>query len=355
MLIWAKLAEQSDKEGWPAARFLAALAEHETPGKRNSLSKSSTQAAQAQQTDRLRRVGVLTAFDENDPRTKTWISRFTLGLGAAGWVDGRNVRTEIRWSAGDFDRMEMFAKELVDLQPDVIFAATTSATVALHRNTRTIPIVFALVSDPVGERFVASVPRPEGNITGFCNVEPSMAGKWLELLVEMAPGVKRAAIMFNPDTATYGRSYFLPSFEASARSLRVEPIIARVHSAADIEMVVASLGREPRGGLVALPDSFFTAHRAQIISLAALNNVPTVSPDDIFARDGGLLSYGANILDEFRRAALYVDRILRGAKPADLPVQYPTKYEMVLNAKTAKALGLAVPISIELRADEVIE
>ena len=312
-------------------------------------------ATRAQQPDRMRRVGVLTAFDENDPRTRVWLSRFTLGLGEVGWMDGRNVRMDIRWAAGNFDTMQVFAKELVELQPDVIFAATTSATIALHRNTRTIPIVFALVSDPVGERFVASVARPDGNITGFSNVEPTMAGKWLELLAEMSPGIKRAAIMFNPDTATYGRSYFLPSFEASARSLKVEPIAARVHSAAEIETVMASLGREPRGGLVVLPDSFVTANRAQIISLAARSNVPTVSNDDIFARDGGLLSYGANTADEFRRAALYVDRILRGAKPAELPVQYPTKYEMVLNAKTAKALGLAVPPSIELRADEVIE
>jgi putative ABC transport system substrate-binding protein len=199
------------------------------------------------------------------------------------------------------------------------------------------------------------VARPDGNFTGFSNVEPTMAGKWLELLAEMSPGINRAAIMFNPDTATYGRSYFLPSFEATARSLRVEPIIGRVYNAADIETILASLGREPKGGLVVLPDSFITSSRAQIISLAVHHGVPTTSNDDIFARDGGLLSFGANIPDEFRRATLYLDRILHGAKPADLPVQYPIKYEMILNRKTAEALGLAVPPSILLRADEVLE
>jgi putative tryptophan/tyrosine transport system substrate-binding protein len=311
--------------------------------------------ARGQPAERPRRIGVLTPFDERDPQVNGWIARFTQRLGQFGWLDGRNVRLDIRWASGNSDRIRMFAKELVELQPDVIFAATTSATAVLHAATHTIPIVFALVSDPVGDGFVGSVPVPGGNITGFSNVEPTMAGKWLELLAEVAPGVRRAAIMFNPDTATYGRSYFLPAFEASARSLNVEPIAALVRGDAEIEMQIAALGREPRGGLVVLPDSFITLHRAQITSLAARNNVPTVSNDDIFVKSGGLLSYGANIADEFRRAAVYVDRILRGAKVNDLPVQYPTKYEIVLNAKTAKTLGLDVPTSILLRTDEVIE
>jgi putative tryptophan/tyrosine transport system substrate-binding protein len=313
-------------------------------------------AAGAQQpAERLWRLGVLMPFDENDPQVNSQLSKFMLRLGQLGWVDSRNVRMDIRWAAGNSDRLQTFAHELVELQPDVIFANTTSVTAALHRATRTIPIVFALVSDPVGEGFVGSIPRPGGNITGFSNMEPTMAGKWLELLVEVAPSIRRVAIMFNPDTATYGRSFFLPAFEASARLLNVEPIVALVHGDAEIEMQIASIAREPRGGLVVLPDSFITLHRAQVTSLATRNNVPTVSNDDIFVRSRGLLSYGANLGDEFRRAAVYVDRIFRGAKINDLPVQYPIKYEIVLNTKTAKALGLDVPTSILLRTDEVIE
>ena len=262
---------------------------------------------------------------------------------------------DVRWAAGNVDRMRMFAKELVDLQPDVILASTTPATAALQRETRTIPIVFVNVADPVGAGFVASLPRPGGNITGFINIEAAMAGKWLELLTEIAPGVKRAAIMFNPDTAPCGGSYYLPSFEAAARSFKVEPITAPVHSDAEIETVMTSLGREPGGGLVVMPDGFMFVHRAPIISLAARNNVPAVYSAPVFVRDGGLLSYGPDWADIFRRAASYVDRILRGAKPAELPVQLPVKFEMAVNLKTAKALGLTVPQSILLRADEVIE
>ena len=220
----------------------------------------------------------------------------------------------------------MFAKELVDLQPDVILADATPATAALQRETRTIPIVFAVVSDPVGAGFVAGLPRPGGNITGFIIMEASMAGKWLELLTEIAPGIKRAAIMFNPDTAPGGGSYYLPSFEAAARSLKVEPIAAPVHSDAEIETVITSLGREPGGGLVVMPDTFMIVHRAPIILLAARNNVPAVYSNRRFVRDGGLLSYGPDSVDIFRRSASYVDRILRGAKPADLPVQLPIKF-----------------------------
>ncbi len=249
-------------------------------------------AARAQQADRMRRIGVLMAFDENDPEAKACLSGFTQGLAELGWTDGRNLRMDVRWAAGNVDRMRMFAKELVDLQPDVILANSTPATAALQRETRTIPIVFVAVSDPVGAGFVASLPRPGGNITGFINVEASMAGKWLELLTEIAPGVKRVAIMFNPDTAPGGGSYFLPSFEAAARSLKVEPIAAPVHSDAEIETVITSLGREPGGGLVVMPDTFMLVHRAPIILLAARNNVPAVYRTSVFARDGGLLSYG---------------------------------------------------------------
>jgi putative ABC transport system substrate-binding protein len=251
--------------------------------------------------------------------------------------------------------MRTFAKELVGLQADVILANTTPVTAALQRETRTIPIVFVIVSDPVGAGFVASLPRPGGNITGFINVEAEMAGKWLELLTEIAPGVKRAAAMFNPYTAPGGGSYYLSAFEAAARSLKVEPIVAPVHSDAEIETIVASLGREVGGGLVVMPDGFTFVHRATTISLTARNNVPAVYTQSVFARDGGLLSYGHDRVDIFRRSASYVDRILRGAKPAELPVQLPTKFEMALNLKTAKALGLTVPPSFYWRADEVIE
>jgi putative ABC transport system substrate-binding protein len=310
-------------------------------------------AARAQQPDRMRRIGVLLEFDENDPEGKAWLSGFTQGLAELGWTDGRNLRMDVRWAAADVDRARMLAKELVELQPDVILADSTPVTAALQRETRTIPIVFVNVSDPVGAGFITGLPRPGGNITGFGNLEPSMAGKWLELLTEIAPGVKRVAAMFNPDTAPYARSYYLPSFEAGARSLKVEPIAAPVRSDTEIETAITSLGREPGGGLVVMPDAFMAVHHAPIILLAARNNLPVVSNG--YARDGVLLSYGPDLVDIFRRSASYVDRILRGAKPAELPVQLPTKFVMAVNAKTAKALGLGVPPSFYWRADEVIE
>jgi putative tryptophan/tyrosine transport system substrate-binding protein len=269
----------------------------------------------------MRRVGVLMGNDESDSEAKSWLSGFTQGLAELGWTDGRNLRMAVRWAAGDLDRMRMFAKELVGLQPDVILASATPATAAVQRETRTIPIVFVIVADPEGSGFVPSVPRPGGNLTGFADLKGSMAGKWLELLTEIAPATKRAAAMFNPVTAPYVRSYFLPSFEAAARDYKVAPIIAPVLSDADIEAVMNSLGREPGGGLVVMPDGFTAVHRAPIISLAARYNVPAVYQDHSNVRDGGLLSYGANLTDEFHRSADYVDRILRGAKPADLPVQ----------------------------------
>jgi putative ABC transport system substrate-binding protein len=312
-------------------------------------------AARAQQGDRVRRVGALMQNDETDPEAKSWLSRFTQGLSELGWTDGRSVRIDIRWASGNVDRMRMFAKELVGLQPDVILVMSTPATAALQRETRTIPIIFVAISDPVGSGFVAGLPRPGGNITGFISYEESLAGKWLQLLMEIAPGVKRAAAIFNPETAPVNRSYYLPSFEQTARSLQVEPITALVHSDAEIEAAITSVGREPGGGLVVMPDSFMVVHRASTISLATQNNVPAVYWHSVFARDGGLLAYGSDFGDLFRRAAAYADRILRGENPAELPVQVPIKFEMAFNINTAKALGLAVPPSILIRADEVIE
>jgi putative ABC transport system substrate-binding protein len=301
----------------------------------------------------MRRVGVLMAFDENDPVVKTIVSAFIQALAGLGWTDGRNVRMDLRWGGLDINRVRTLAQELVGLQPDIILTSGTAATAALQRQTRTIPIVFANVFDPVASGIVARLNRPSGNITGFANLEATLGGKWLELLSEIAPGLKRDAIMFNPDTAPV--SAFLPSFETAARSLKVDPIIAPVRSDLEIETAIIALGREAGGGLVAMPDTFMNAHRAAIIAAAARNSVAAVYSVSVFARDGGLLSYGVERLDIYRRAATYVDRILRGEKPGDLPVQFPTKFEMVLNLKTAKALGLAVPPSIMLRADEVIE
>jgi putative ABC transport system substrate-binding protein len=260
---------------------------------------------------------------------------------------------DLRWYGDDVNRMRALARELVGLQPDIIVASSTVATVALQRETRTIPIVFVGVADPVASGLVPRLNQPGGNVTGFATYEPSLAGKWLELLSEIAPGLKRAAIMFNPDTNPV--SIFMPYIETAARSLKVALITAPVHGDVEIETAIIALGHEPGGGLVIIPDTFTSTHRAPIISAAARNNVPAVYRALSFARDGGLLSYGPDGLDIVRRAATYVDRILRGEKPGDLPVQFPTKYEMVLNLKTAKALGLAVPPSIMLRATEVIE
>jgi len=311
--------------------------------------------AWAQQPSGMRRVGVLMAFDETDPEAKVYLSGFTQGLAELGWTNGSNLRMDVRWGAGNVDRMRMSAKELLDLQPDAILAHGTPATAAFQQETRSIPIVFASVSDPVGEGFVASLPRPGGNITGFISQESGMAGKGLELLMEIAPGVKRVAALFNPDAAPGGGLYVLPAFEAAARLFKVAPIAAPIHSDTEIETVITSLGREPGGGLVVPPDTFVESHRAHIILLAARNNVPAVFPDAVWARDGGLLSYGPDRADIFLRSAAYVDRILRGAKPAELPVQLPTKFVLAVNAKTAKAIGLAVPPPIRQRADEVIE
>jgi putative ABC transport system substrate-binding protein len=308
-------------------------------------------AAGAQQPDQVRRIGVLVSGDENDPVYKPRVSAFTQALADLGWTDGRNARMDLRWGGGDINRIRALAQDLVGLQPDIIVTNATTPTAAVKRETRTIPIVFASVSDPVASGIVARLDRPGGNVTGFATLEASLAGKWLELLSEIAPGLKRAAIMFN----TAPVSSFLPSLETAARSLRVVPITAPVHSDAEIETTVMELGREPGGGLVVMPDGFTNAHRASIISAAARNNIPAIYTLSFDAKDGGLLSYGPDPVDTWRRAASYVDRILRGAKPGDLPVQLPTKFEMAVNLKTAKALGLTVPPTMLTLADDVIE
>jgi len=311
-------------------------------------------AARAQQPDRVRRIGVLMGFAENDSQTQAMIAAFREGLQKLGWTEGRNTRIDTRWTTpADAVSRQRFAKELVALQPDVILSHTTPTTAALLQQTRTIPIIFATVSDPVGSGFVASFPRPGRNVTGFTLIEPTMAGKWVELLKEIAPRVNRVAFLFNPATATYA-DYFLKPFKAAARSFAVEAIAASVRESSELESVVAAQAREPNGGLIVMPDSFTDTHRVEITSLAARYHLPAVYAYRFFTKLGGLLSYGVDLTDNFRRAASYVDLILKGAKPTDLPVQAPVKYELVINLKTAKALGLTIPPSLLSRADEVI-
>jgi putative ABC transport system substrate-binding protein len=312
-------------------------------------------AARAQQTERVRRIGVLMGYAESDSEAQAQIAAFRDGLQKLGWTEGRNTRIDTRWATpDDADSMQRFAKELVALQPDLILSHTTPTTTALLQQTRTIPIIFANVGDPVGSGFVASFPRPGGNVTGFNVSEPTMAGKLLELLKEIAPRVARVAMLFNPATATYAE-YWLNPFKAAAASFAVEAIVAPVHDVSEIESVVAAQAREPNGGLIVMPDSFTIAHRVEITLLAARYRLPTVYPYRLFAEVGGLLSYGPDLTDNFRRAATYADRILKGDKPSDLPVQAPVKFELVINLKTAKGLGLDVPFLLQQRADEVIE
>jgi putative tryptophan/tyrosine transport system substrate-binding protein len=314
-----------------------------------------SRSVQAQQSDGERRVGVLLAFAESDSRPQAWLASFTKGLAELGWATGQNLRIDIRWAGNDVNLMQKYAKELVVLKPNVILTFGTPVTAALQRETRTIPIVFAIVSDPVGEGFVSTLAHPGGNITGFHNSESSIGGKWLELLVQIAPGIKRVAMIFNPETAPGHGKYYMPDFEAAARSSQVTPLSAAVHTVADLEAVIADLGREPDGGFVAMADFFLLNSRAQMIAAAAQSRVPGIYPWREVTAAGGLLSYGPDLEDIVRRTAPYVNRILHGEKPADLPVQIPTKFQTTVNDKTAKALGLSVPTSILLAADEVIE
>jgi putative ABC transport system substrate-binding protein len=295
-------------------------------------------------------------LDENDPEEKALLSGFTQALTDLGWIDGQNARLDIRWGGDNVDHIRTFAQELVALRPDVILAEGTPATAALQRETRTIPIVFVIVADPVGHGFVASLPQPGGNMTGFGVAEKAMGGKWLELLTQIAPRIKRAYMMFNPDTAPGRGAYYFADFQAAATSLKVASIAAPVRSAGEIETAISSFARDPGAGLIITADQYMQIHVASIISFAAQNGVPTIYPwRCAVAEHGGLLSYGPDLRDVVRRAAPYVDRILRGEKPTELPVQLPTKYEMAVNLKTAKALGLAVPLTLLAIADEVIE
>jgi putative tryptophan/tyrosine transport system substrate-binding protein len=312
-------------------------------------------AARAQQPNRVRRIGVLMPLSETDPEGKTELAAFAEQLQKLGWTEGGNLSIDDRWAAGDRERMEAFAKELVALQPDVIFARSTPVIAALLKETRTIPIVFAVVSAPVGEGFVASLARPGGNATGFTNAESSLTGKWLGLLKEIFPNANRIAFIFDPKTAPGGGLYYTKLIETAAPSFAVLSAALPVHNASDIGNAIDEFAREPNGGMIVLPDATTNLHLQLLVTLAARYRLPAVYPFRCFAEDGGLMSYGVDVAELFRSAANYVDRILRGAKPADLPVQLPEKFEFVLNLKTAKTLGLTIPPGVFAIADQVIE
>jgi putative ABC transport system substrate-binding protein len=304
-------------------------------------------ATRAQQGEKVRRIGLLMSYLESDPQAQAWY---------AGWTEGRNIGIDSRWAApDDAGSMRRFANELVALQPDLIVSGTTTTTAALLQYTRTISIVFVLVSDPVGSGFVASFSRPGGNVTGFNVSEQTMAGKWLELLKYVAPHVARVAMLFNPVSAAAFAEYWLTPFKAAAPSFGVEAIAAPVRDKSELEPFIAAQAREPNGGLIAMPDSFTDTHRVEITSLAARYRLPSVYPFRFFAEAGDLLSYGVDRTNNWRRAAGYVDRILKGEKPSELPVQAPVKFELVINLKATKALGFEVPAQLLGRADEVIE
>jgi putative ABC transport system substrate-binding protein len=312
-------------------------------------------AVRAQQADGMRRVGMLSNLAESDPEAQAPVAALHQALAELGWVDGRNLRIDHRWAAGDGRRLIAFAKELLSLQPAVVIGHTTPSVVALHNETDTIPIVFVQISDPIGAGFITNLARPGGNMTGFTNFEAPMGGKWVEMLKEIAPGVARVALMFNPETAPYVSRYYQGPFEAAAPLFGVQPSVNPVHNDLDVDSAMTALGREPGGGLIVMPDSFNIVHRERIIVLAARHKVPVIYPYRYAIAEGGLISYGVDQVDLFRRTAAYVDRILRGTKPADLPVQAPVKFELAINLKTAKALGLTVPLTLQASADEVIE
>jgi putative ABC transport system substrate-binding protein len=312
-------------------------------------------AASSQQPERMRRIGALIPLAESDAEAQTEVTAFREGLQQLGWMDGRNARIDIRWAAGDVGRIRTYAKELVALQPDVILARTTPVTAALLQETRTIPIVFVGPSDPVGAGFAASMARPGGNATGFTNVEASLGGKWVEVLKEINPRIARIAVMFDPKTSPSGGAFYLHLVQDAARSIAVETIAIPVHNAAEIERAIETFARELHGGLLVQPDVTTHNNRALIISLAARHRLPAVYAYPYYVTEGGLAAYGVDVVDLYRRAATYVDRILRGEKPDQLAVQAPVKFDLAINLKTAKSLGLDVPPTLLARADEVIE
>jgi len=311
-------------------------------------------AAYAQQAEQIRRIAMLSGLTASDPEAQARLAAFHQGLKEVGWTAGRTLHIDFRWSSGDTAETRTLARELVELKPELIVGMTTPAVAALVKETKTIPIVFAGIVDPIGRGFVSNMARPGGNVTGILNFEFSMGGKWLETLKQVAPTVRRVALLFNPETAPFAAS-FVRVIEGSAISFAVEPTAAPVYDTAQLERAVIDLAAKPDGGLIVLPDVFTIGHRDLIIGLAARHRVPAVYPLRAFPMSGGLISDSGDTSDILRRTASYVDRILKGAKPGDLPVQSPTKYELVINLKTAKTLGLEVPPMLLARADEVIE
>jgi putative tryptophan/tyrosine transport system substrate-binding protein len=310
-------------------------------------------AARAQQPLAMKRIGVLMGLAESDPEAQARLAAFREGLRDLKWTEGTNVQIDVRWGNGDAARVRSFASELVDLAPDVILGVNTPPVRALKQATRTLPIVFTGLSDPVGDGIVTSLSKPGGNFTGFSSFDPALAGKWLQLLKEILPTIVRAAVIYNPDTAPH--SIFLPALEAAAPSLAIALVRATVREAAEIENSVAAMAREPGGSVAVMPDIFTATNRATIISAIARHRLPAIYPIRYHVLDGGLISYGPDFIDLHRQAASHVDRILKGARPADLPVQTPTKFELVVNLRTAKALGFSMPPTLLARADEVLE
>ena len=310
-------------------------------------------AARAQQG--MRRIGVLMSMAADDPEAQLRLAAFESGMRDLGWAEGRNLRTDRRWALGEADALRRTARELLGTAPDVILANSTPAALALQAQGSTVPIVFVQVTDPVGQGLVPNLGRPGGNLTGFTSFEFSIGTKWLEMLKVVAPHVTRVALLFNPTTAPFADSFRLP-VEAAAPSFDVTAVVsATARDAAEFERVLEAFARDPNGGLMVLPDITTTNHRDLVIALAARHRLPSVYPFRYFAASGGLMSYGSDVTDVFRRAAAYVDRILKGARPGDLPVQAPTKFELVFNLKTMKTLGIAMPPALLARADEVIE
>jgi putative ABC transport system substrate-binding protein len=312
-------------------------------------------AGRAQQAGGARRLGMLMGMSESDPLGKSYLAAFRQGLRELGWAEGRNLMIELRWGAADPARFGALAKELVALRPDLLVAAQSSVGVAaLLKETRALPIVFIVASDPLGSGFIESFAHPGGNVTGFTNLEASVASKWPQILKEIAPGTDRAALLFNPETAVYA-DFFIRPFLAAGPALGLALDAAAVRDDAGIEATIAALARAPGGGLIVMPDPFTTSRRVTIVSAAARHRLPVIYPDRFYVAEGGLISYGVDFIDIYRRAASYADRILKGDRPADLPVQAPVKFEFAINLKTANALGLTVPPALLASADDVIE
>jgi len=311
-------------------------------------------AGRAQQSDRMRRIGVLMNVVQDDAGGPAEVMALRQGLTELGWIEGRNIHVDFRWPGGDIERAQTFAKELVGLRPDVLIGRSTPTTAALKRETGTIPIIFVNVTEPVEQGFVESLSRPGGNITGFTNFEASIGGKWLQLLKEADPRIARVAVIYNPQTAPFAGSY-LRSVQLAAPTFAVEAVAMPIQSDADIEAALTMFAQRPSGGLIVIPDSFTGQHRDLIIVQAARNRVPALYANLVSTPIGGLMAYSVDTRDLMQRAAMYIDRILKGAHPADLPVQQPIRFELSINLKTAKVLGLALPDMLVASADEVIE